>query len=99
MRSMEEGDADQKAERLEPNGKNSGGTAKDTGEARQTFAARGENAGIEEESLLEQVLNRGNVLAAYKRVKANGGAAGIDGMTVDELMVFCQKNWTRIRQE
>src|SRR5689334_7939644 len=99
MRSMKEADADKKAEKPEPNGKDSGGTAKDTEEARQAFAARGENAGIEEGSLLEQVLNRANVLAAYKRVKANGGAAGVDGMTVDELMPFCQKNWTRIRQE
>ena len=98
MRSTEEADADKKVERPEPNGKDSGGTAKDTDEARQTFAARGENTGIEEGSLLEQVLNRANVLAAYQRVKANGGAAGIDGMTVDELMPYCQKNWTRIRQ-
>jgi RNA-directed DNA polymerase len=99
MRSREAGDADKKAEKPEPNRKDSGGTAKDTAEVRQTSTARGEHAGIEEESLLEKVLNRVNVLAAYKRVKSNGGAAGIDGMTVDELMPFCQKNWTRIRQE
>ena len=99
MRSMEAGDADKKAEKPEPIGNNSGGTAKGTDEARQTFTACGENVGVEEESLLERVLNRANVVAAYQRVKSNGGAAGIDGMTVDELMPFCQKNWTRIRQE
>jgi len=99
MRSREAGDADKTDEKPEPNRKDSGGTAKDTAEVRQTSTARGEPAGIEEESLLEKVLNRVNVLAAYKRVQSNGGAAGIDGMTVDELMPFCQKNWTRIRQE
>jgi RNA-directed DNA polymerase len=99
MRSREAGDADKTAEKPEPNGKDSGGTAKGTDEARQTFKARGEHVGIEEEPLLEKVLDRTNVLAAYKRVKSNGGAAGIDGMTVEELMPFCQKNWARIRQE
>ena len=89
MRSREAGDADKKAEKPEPNGKDSGGTAKDTDEARQTSTARGEHVGIEEESLLEKALDRANVLAAYKRVKSNGGAAGIDGMTVEELMPFC----------
>jgi RNA-directed DNA polymerase len=99
MHSREAGDADKKAEKPEPNGKDSGGTAKDTDEARQTSTARGEYAGIEEESLLEKVLNRDNVLAAYNRVKSNGGAAGIDGMTVEELLPFCRENWARIRQE
>lgn len=99
MRSKEAGDADQKAEKPEPNRKNSGGTAKGPDEARQTSTARREYVGIEEESLLEKVLERENVLTAYKRVKANGGAAGIDGMTVEELMPFCQTNWTRIREE
>src|SRR5205823_3602756 len=99
MRSREAGDADKKAEKPESYRRDSGGTAKVTDGARQNSTARGENAGIGEGSLLEEVLNRANVLAAYKRVKANGGAAGVDGMTVDELMPFCQKNWTRIRQE
>ena len=35
--------------------------------------------------LLEKVLERDNLNRAYKRVKANKGAAGIDGMTVDEV--------------
>jgi RNA-directed DNA polymerase len=100
MRSREAGDADQKAERPEPNRKDSGGTAKGTDEARQTSTARREHIGIEEEEgLLEKVLNRATVLAAYQRVKANGGAPGIDGMTVEDLMPFCQKNWTQVRQE
>jgi RNA-directed DNA polymerase len=99
MRSRKAGDADKKAEKPEPNRKDSGGTAKDTAEVRQTSTARREHAGIGEEALLEKVLDRANVLAAYKRVRSNGGAAGIDGMTVDELMPFCRKNWTQIRQE
>ncbi len=35
--------------------------------------------------LFERVLQRGNLRAAWKRVRANKGAAGIDGMTIDEF--------------
>ncbi|QCT75842.1 transcription elongation factor GreAB [Macrococcoides canis] len=36
-------------------------------------------------SLMELVVNDENLNEAIKRVKANKGAAGVDGMTVDEL--------------
>jgi len=39
----------------------------------------------EEESLLETILSRDNLNAAYKKVKRNKGSHGVDGMTVDEL--------------
>ena len=39
-------------------------------------------------SLLALVLERNNLNRAYKRVKANKGAPGIDGMTVEELLPF-----------
>ena len=43
-------------------------------------------------ALLERVLSRNNLNLAYKRVKRNGGAAGIDGMTVDEMLPYLQEN-------
>lgn len=92
-------DADKRAEKPEPNRKDSGGTATDTDEGRQTRTARDEHVEIEEGVLLEKVLERENVLAAYRRVKANGGAAGVDGMTVEDLMPYCRTQWTQIRQE
>jgi RNA-directed DNA polymerase len=48
---------------------------------------------------MEEELRRENVLAAYKRVVRNGGAAGVDGMTVDDLMDACREHWARIREE
>ena len=36
--------------------------------------------------LLERILSRGNLNRAYKRVKANKGAPGIDGMTVEDAL-------------
>ena len=44
------------------------------------------------ESLLERVLHRDNLNAAYKRVKRNGGAAGVDGMTVDEMLPYLKEH-------
>jgi len=99
MRSSGDRGADKKAEKLEPTRQDSGGTAKLSGEARQTSTARGENAGSTGGALLEEVLRRENVLAAYQRVVRNGGAPGVDGVTVDELMAFCQKHWAGIREQ
>ncbi len=36
-------------------------------------------------NLLEAIVARDNLNRAYKRLKANGGRPGVDGMTVDEL--------------
>lgn len=48
--------------------------------------------------LMEKVVCRENVLAAWRRVKGNRGAAGIDGLSVDELMPYCREHWSRIRE-
>ena len=37
--------------------------------------------------LLEKILNRDNLNEAYKRVYANKGASGVDGVTVEELLL------------
>lgn len=47
--------------------------------------------------LLEQILSRDNMLRAYKSVKANKGAAGIDGITIDEIDDYLKENWEAIR--
>lgn len=47
--------------------------------------------------MLERVLERENLLAALKRVEANGGAPGIDGMTVEELRPYLKEHWLEIR--
>ena len=50
------------------------------------------------DNLMERVLDRANLQRAWKQVKANGGAPGIDGMTVDEFPVFARAHWPAIRQ-
>ena len=42
--------------------------------------------------LLERVLSRKNLNKAYKRVKANKGASGVDGMTVDEAIPWLKEH-------
>lgn len=51
-----------------------------------------------EMELMEKVVCRENLLAAWTQVKRNRGAAGIDGMSVDELMPYCREHWPRIRE-
>jgi RNA-directed DNA polymerase len=80
-------------------GGESGGTARATGLERQARTAWEGNAGAGTEELMEEVLRRENVKAAYERVVRNGGAAGVDGMTVDELLSYCREHWARIREE
>ena len=47
--------------------------------------------------MMEQVLAAENLQAAWRRVKANAGAPGIDGMTVEAFPAFCREHWPRIR--
>lgn len=48
------------------------------------------------EHLMEEVLNRANLIEAYKRVKANGGAPGVDGMSVDAFAAHARQHWPGI---
>jgi RNA-directed DNA polymerase len=50
------------------------------------------------EGLMERVLARDNMKQALKRVLANKGAGGVDGMTVDELKPHLVTNWEGIRK-
>jgi RNA-directed DNA polymerase len=47
--------------------------------------------------LLEQILSRENMLLAWQRVKANQGAAGMDGMTIQAFPEFARQPWEQIR--
>lgn len=44
------------------------------------------------QALMETVVNSANLNQAYKRVKANKGAAGVDGMTVADLKAWIAMN-------
>ena len=48
--------------------------------------------------LMEEILSRENMKLAYKRVKSNKGAGGIDGITVDEVNEYLKENWHNIKE-
>jgi RNA-directed DNA polymerase len=52
-----------------------------------------------ETELMEEVVNRENLFKALHRVKANAGAPGMDGMTVQELPDFLRHHWPRLKEE
>lgn len=58
----------------------------------------GKHGDSRDETMMERILAPENLAAAWKRVKANKGAPGIDGMTVGAFPAFCRAHWPRIRQ-
>jgi retron-type reverse transcriptase len=42
--------------------------------------------------LLERILDKDNLNRAYKRVKANKGAPGMDGMTIEAALPYLREN-------
>jgi group II intron reverse transcriptase/maturase len=49
------------------------------------------------EDLMEQVVTQENATAAWRAVKRNAGAPGIDGMTTQQLRDHVRKHWEVIR--
>lgn len=53
----------------------------------------------ESERLMEVVCEAKNLKQALRRVKANRGSAGNDGMNVEELPKWLIENWSKVREE
>ena len=47
--------------------------------------------------LMERCVERENILRAWKRVKKNGGSAGIDAMSIEDAVEHLQTEWPKIR--
>ena len=92
-------DADRRVEIPGDSRKGRGGTSLDTGRERQASAAVEDESRPETTMLLEEVLRRENLITAYRRVRANKGASGVDGMTVETLKPYLEDNWPRIKQQ
>jgi len=70
---------------------------------RRTVGKMAENnaadTGNQKGELMERILSRGNLNAAYKKVKANKGAGGVDEMQVDELLPYLKQHGEEITQQ
>ena len=61
-------------------------------EVRRSFRSIWKEKDSARPELLEKILYKDNLNRAYKRVKANRGAPGIDGITVDEIGAYLREN-------
>jgi RNA-directed DNA polymerase len=70
----------------------------DEGAGGATNAASEESHGIGPGTgLIEQMIERGNLNAAWKRVKRNKGAAGVDGLDLERTARLIRKQWDKIK--
>jgi group II intron reverse transcriptase/maturase len=96
---MSIGDAmHQKSERSErwPNARGEAARAGDCGEAEPVRQAQ---ASLGRASLLERALTRENLVLAWKRVKANAGSAGVDGLTVEQTAEYLKAHWPQVKEQ
>ena len=76
-----------------------GGEAEPAPKSDEAWSARHDPEGLGRVDLLEQALARENMVMAWKRVKANKGSAGVDGLSIQETVEYLRIHWPRIRQE
>src|SRR5690606_26581872 len=81
-------------------GRNAGGRGEAESEAVRDEArtARHETGGPGRDGLLAQALASANMEAAWKRVKANRGSAGVDGLSIAETADYLKTHWPQIRE-
>jgi len=51
------------------------------------------------ESLMEEILSRENVIRAYRAVKRNAGAPGVDGISTEAMAAHLRQHWPTIRDK
>jgi RNA-directed DNA polymerase len=90
---------DSMAEMPESMPEGSGRNPRVAGGGASSVAATEEESRPEDEMLMEEVVEGKNLREAYRRVVRNGGAAGVDGMTVDELKPYLQRQWPKIKEQ
>ncbi len=75
----------------------SGRNLRGTGAGVSSAAAARVESRPKDEMLMEEAVEHKNLIAAYRRVVANKGSAGVEGMTVDELGPYLKENWPRMQ--
>ncbi|GCQ78443.1 reverse transcriptase-like protein [Escherichia coli] len=64
----------------------------------EALSASHDPEGLGRADLLQQVFSRENMVEAWKRVKANKGSAGADGLTIEQTVEHLKTRWPYIRE-
>jgi RNA-directed DNA polymerase len=86
-------------EKPEPKPGGSSRKPRDTGFGASSATARREHDYRDDTGLMEAVVERSNMIRAYKRVVSNKGVAGSDGMKIEELHSYLTVHWERNKGE
>jgi len=97
---MTAGAAEDRGETLDANPEGSGRKPREYGSGAANVTGRKTlNYPEAVTGLMERIVSRGNMMAAYSRVVSNKGAPGVDEMPVTALKGHLQEEWSRIREE
>ena len=92
-------DAEVRPEMSEASPAGSGRNPREDGVGVSGVTARRETCRPRSDGLMEAVVERENMRAAYARVVSNKGASGVDEMPVADLKAHLAKHWPRIKAE
>lgn len=62
-------------------------------------ATQGAERSGRDHTLMERVVEGGNLRRALERVRQNEGSPGVDGLPVDELPAYLREHWSAIREQ
>jgi len=89
-KKIEISEADQRSQGRKPEAAQASGS---------NFPGYEERTGPKEPDLIERMLERGNLLKALQAMEANRGAAGVDGMEVEQLRSYLREHWAEIKEQ
>jgi RNA-directed DNA polymerase len=92
-------DAEVRPEMSEASPAGSGRNPREDGVGVSGVTARRETCRPQNDGMMEAVVERENMKAAYARVVSNKGASGVDEMPVADLKAYLATHWPRIREE
>ena len=96
---MRNGDADSRTETAGTSSGSSGRNPQGPVACASSLTARKDASRRKTMQLMEAVVERENMFRALRRVEANKGSAGVDGVTVDVLRACLREHWRRIKEE
>jgi len=97
--SMKSADTDQRAEMPVTVSDGSGRNPRCSKDGVPRLTARTDNSCPQTKNMMEAVVERENMIVALRRMEANKGSAGIDGMSVESLRPYLREHWPRIKEQ